>query len=158
MSGASRETVERFLYREARLMDEHRYREWLALWSDDGVYWVPCNDDDIDPTRQVSIIYDDRERLEQRVDRLLSGSVLAQDPKPRMRRVISNVEIEPSDGADMTVRSNFVLALARGGGQQLWAGRTIHVLLAHGDDFKIRRKTVLLINSDQEMPLLQFLI
>ena len=30
-------------------MDEHRYKEWLALWAEDGVYWVPCNDDDIDP-------------------------------------------------------------------------------------------------------------
>jgi 3-phenylpropionate/cinnamic acid dioxygenase small subunit len=32
-----------FIYREARLMDEHRYDEWLALWTDDAVYWVPSN-------------------------------------------------------------------------------------------------------------------
>ena len=75
---ADKHLVERFLFLEARLMDEHRYKEWLALWTDDGVYWVPCNDDDIDPKRHVSIIYDDRERLEQGIDRLLSGSVLGE--------------------------------------------------------------------------------
>jgi benzoate/toluate 1,2-dioxygenase beta subunit len=152
-----REQVERFLVLEARLMDEHRYREWLALWAEDGVYWVPCNDDDIDPARHVSIIYDDRERLQQRVERLMSGAVLAQDPKPRMRRVVSNIEIA-GEGEAISVQSNFLLALAKGDGQQLWAGRAIHELRRAGDGFVIRHKKVLLINSDQEMPLLQFLI
>jgi p-cumate 2,3-dioxygenase beta subunit len=151
------DAIERFLYREARLMDEHRYEEWLGLWAEDGRYWVPCNDDDIDPARQVSIIYDDRERLQQRIERLLSGSVLAQDPKPRMRRLISNIEVE-SKGGDVVVQSNFILALARGEAQQIWAGRSIHRLARAGDGFRIREKKVLLINADQEMPLLQFLI
>ena len=152
------ELVERFLYREARLMDEHRYAEWLTLWADDARYWVPCNDDDIDPTRQVSIIYDDRERLQQRVERLMSGSVLAQDPKPRMRRLISNIEIENAGGDEVTVESNFIVGFARGDTQQIWAGRSIHKLRRMGGDFAMVYKKVMLINSDQEMPLLQFLI
>ena len=151
-------SVARFLYREARLMDEHRYAEWLALWADDACYWVPCNDDDIDPMREVSIIYDDRERLQQRVERLMSGSVLAQDPKPRMRRLVSNIEVEESGGGGLTVESNFIVGFARGETQQIWAGRSIHGLRRAGDDFRIFRKKVLLINADQEMPLLQFLI
>lgn len=154
----SNETVERFLYREARLMDENRYTEWLGLWADDAHYWVPCNDDDIDPTREVSIIYDDRERLVQRIDRLLSGSVLAQDPKPRMRRLISNIEIAEDAGSELTAHSNFILVAARGDTQQIWAGRSIHRLRRDADSFKIAHKKVLLVNSDQEMPLLQFLI
>jgi 3-phenylpropionate/cinnamic acid dioxygenase small subunit len=149
--------IERFLYREALLMDTHRYEEWLALWDRDACYWVPCNEDDIDPMRQVSLIYDDYDRLQQRVRRLTSGTVLAQDPTPRMRRIVSNIEI--ASGADaFEVQSNFILALARGSEQQLWAGRSIHGLRRAGDDLKIFRKKVLLINSDQEMPLLQFLI
>jgi len=40
--------VTKFLYLEADLMDEHRFDEWLALWSSELLYWVPCNDDDID--------------------------------------------------------------------------------------------------------------
>ena len=139
-------------------MDEGRYEEWLALWTDDGVYWVPCNHDDIDPMREVSIIYDDRQRLGERVDRLKSGSVLAQEPKPRMRRVISNIEIAAREGAELTVHSNFILGVARFGTQQLWMGRNIHRIRGAGDALKIAHKKVLLINSDQEMPLLQFLI
>jgi benzoate/toluate 1,2-dioxygenase beta subunit len=153
----ARANVERFLALEARLMDEHRYKDWLALWCEECLYWIPCNEDDIDPRRHVSIIHDDRERLAQRVERLASGGVLAQDPPPKMRRVIGNIESEES-GSDLTVSSNFILALARGESQQIWAGQTIHVLARRADSFAIRRKTVLLINSDQEMPLLQFLI
>lgn len=150
--------MEQFLYREARLMDENRYREWFALWDKDGCYWVPCNDDDTDPTRQVSIIYDDWERIEQRVERLVSGSVLAQDPKPRMRRVVSNIEIEDGTGDDVATRSNFVLVLAKGDTQQLWGGRTIHKLRRTPAGLRIFYKKVMLVNADQEMPLLQFLI
>jgi 3-phenylpropionate/cinnamic acid dioxygenase small subunit len=150
--------VESFLYQEALFMDEHRFDEWLALWGDPARYWVPCNADDIDPLRQVSIIYDDRERLVQRIERLKSGSVQAMNPKPRMRRLVSNIEVEPGIGEQLTVFSNFMLCMARAGGQQLWAGRTIHTLQRHAQSFRIAEKKVLLINSDQEMPLLQFLI
>src|SRR5258708_39186755 len=150
--------IERFLYREALLMDEHRFDEWLSLWVEGGNYWVPCNADDVDPTRQVSIIYDDYVRLKQRVDRLKSGSVQALDPKPRMRRLISNIEAEPAVRDEVTVSSNFILCVARIADQQLWSGRTIHRLRRTPEEFKIAHKKVLLINNDQEMPLLQFLI
>ena len=59
--------VEQFIYREARLRDEHRYDEWEALWTDDGVYWVPANGDDTDPTTQMSILFDNRPRIATRV-------------------------------------------------------------------------------------------
>jgi 3-phenylpropionate/cinnamic acid dioxygenase small subunit len=150
--------IESFLYREARLMDEHRFDEWLALWSNPARYWVPCNEDDIDPARQVSIIYDDYTRLVQRIERLKSGSVQAMNPQPRMRRLISNIEVEPGQNGYLTVGSNFILCLAREHTQQLWSGRSIHLLRRDAADFKIAEKKVLLINSDQEMPLLQFLI
>jgi 3-phenylpropionate/cinnamic acid dioxygenase small subunit len=150
--------IERFLYREALLMDEHRFDEWLALWVEGGSYWVPCNADDIDPTRQVSIIYDDYARLRQRVDRLKSGSVQALDPAPRMRRLISNIEADAPAGDEVTVGSNFILCIARGVEQQLWSGRSIHRLRRAGEGLRIAHKKVLLINNDQEMPLLQFLI
>ena len=138
-------------------MDEHRYKDWLALWAEDGIYWVPCNDDDIDPARHVSIIYDDRERLQQRVERLMSGAVLAQEPKPRMRRVVSNIEIERRGRGDFGA-----VELRAGAGERGYAaalGRPHDPsAAARGRRLHIRHKKVLLINSDQEMPLLQFLI
>jgi benzoate/toluate 1,2-dioxygenase beta subunit len=150
--------IQKFLSFEALLMDEGRYREWFDLWTDDALYWVPCNDDDIDPKTQVSIIYDDRDRLSQRIERLLSGSVLSQQPRPRMRRLISNIDVGEQRGAEIIVESNFILAIARGGSKQLWAGRSIHHLRSAANSFKIARKKVLLIDNDQEIPLLQFLI
>ncbi len=153
------ELITAFLYREARLIDEHRYQEWVSLWEEaDTVYWVPCNEDDIDPRRHVSIIYDDHDRLLQRVERLSSGSVLAQQPVPKMRRLVSNIEIEPPAGDEVAVASNFILATARAGRQELWAARALHRLRRRGTELKILEKKVLLNNSDQELPLLQFLI
>lgn len=154
----SNSAIEKFVFREARLLDEHRYEEWLSLWSDDGVYWIPCQHTDSDPLRQVSIIYDNRAKLSDRIARFISGAVLAQDPKSQIRRVISNIEIERNDGHDIAVASNFILVEARGGQQYVWCGRTIHGLREAGDQLKIARKKVLLVNSDQEMPVLQFLI
>ncbi len=150
--------VESFLYREARLMDENAYDEWLALWSDDALYWIPCNRDDSDPAREVSAVYDDRARLEGRIDRLKSGAAYAQDPRSRMRRLISNIQIEENGSGEIVVDSNFLLLELRRSRQQLFAGRTIHRLMRDGDGFKIRSKKVLLVNNDQVIENLTFLI
>lgn len=150
--------VERFIYREARLLDESRFREWLALWRDDGIYWVPVKHGDSNPARDVSIIYDDYLRLEQRVDRLLSGSVLAVQGTMHMRRVVSNIEIEETTAAGTIAVANFILGVSRSAEQQIWIGRSIYTLAKDGPHIRMIHKKVLLINSEHEMPLLQFLI
>jgi len=153
-----RQQIENFLYREARLMDEHAYDEWLSLWTEDALYWVPCNDDDIDPQRHVSIIYDNRARLEDRIERMKSGAAYAQDPKSRLRRMVSNVEVEEGDNGEVTVYSNFNLTELRRGRQDTFAGRTIHKLRPQGASFKIAYKKVLLVNNDEVIDNLTFLI
>ena len=60
--------------------DDNAYDAWLDLYADDALYWVPCNADDVNPTRQISIYYDNRERLEERITRLKSGAAHAQEP------------------------------------------------------------------------------
>jgi benzoate/toluate 1,2-dioxygenase beta subunit len=156
--GVDYRRVENFLYREARLMDDSAYDEWLALWADDALYWVPCNVDDSDPERQVSAIYDDRRRLEDRITRLRDGPIYAQDPKSRMRRVISNIEIEEGGEGEIITHSNFVLAELRHGEQDIFAGRATHKLRRDGDSFKIVSKKVLLVNNDEPIDNLTFLI
>lgn len=151
--------IEAFIYREARLMDELDYDAWFALWDEDGVYHVPVDHDAGPGRRQVSIINDDYVRLEQRIDRLKTGSVLALDgQRGAMRRVVSNVEIMREKKGEIEVGSNFILGIARTAEQQLWIGRSLHLLRPSDDDYRIARKTVLLINSAREIPLLQFLI
>jgi benzoate/toluate 1,2-dioxygenase subunit beta len=154
----SREKVENFLYREARLMDEHAYDEWLSLWADDGLYWIPCNDDDADPLKSVTIIYDDKTQLTARIDRLKSGSAWAQEPRSRMRRVVSNVEIGNEAGKELTVYSNFVLHELRRGKIDRFGGRSIHRLRLHDDSFKIVQKKVLLVENDEAIDNLTFFL
>lgn len=154
-----RSTVEEFLYREARLADESRYDEWAALWTEDGIYWVPANEDDYDPTRHLSIIYDDRSRLQDRIDRLKTGKAWAQNPRSRMRRLISNVEIGPADDSgDIEVRSNFVLGEQRRGLQTVYFAQQIHKLRPGPDGFRIALKKVMLINNDEPIHNLSFLV
>jgi benzoate/toluate 1,2-dioxygenase beta subunit len=153
-----RHLVENFLYREARLMDENAYDEWFALWTDDALYWVPANEDDIDPLRHVSIVYEDKAHLEDRIVRLKSGAAYAQDPRSRMRRVISNIEIEEGEQGDVIVYSNFNLTELRRSQQRTFAGRTIHKLRPEGNSFKIAYKKVLLVNNDEVISNLTFLV
>jgi benzoate/toluate 1,2-dioxygenase subunit beta len=150
--------VEDFLYREARLMDAHAYDEWLALWTQDALYWVPSNDDDIDPERHVSIVYENRAGLEDRIARLKSGAAYAQDPKSRLSRVVSNIEIEDRTDGDIIVNATFNLTALRRHGVDIFAGRSIYRLRSDGDGFKIAYKKVLLINNDEVIHNLTFLI
>ena len=153
-----RERVERFIYDEAQLMDEHRYDEWLALWTDDALYWVPSGRDDIDPKREISLIYDDRVRLQVRITRLKSGFAHAQEPKSRMRRVVSNIVTQEAENGDVVVFSNFLLTELRRGKQDTFAGRTIHRLRPDNGSFRLASKKVLLVNNDEHIDNLTFLI
>ena len=157
MTPIDRAEVERFLFREARLMDEHAYDEWLELWAGELLYWVPCNRDDSDPTREISAVYDDRARLEGRIERLKSGAAYAQDPRSRMRRLISNIEVEEC-GDEIAVASNFILVELRRGREQLLGGRTLHKLRRDGDGLKMHYKKVMLVDNDRAIENLTFLI
>ena len=153
-----RQQVEQFIYYEADLMDEHRYDEWLALWTDDALYWVPSGRDDIDPKREISLIYDDRVRLQVRITRLKSGFAHAQEPKSRMRRVVSNIVTKEAENGDIVVFSNFLLTELRRGKQDTFAGRTIHRLRPDNGSFRLASKKVLLVNNDEHIDNLTFLI
>jgi len=161
VSDAEYRAAVEFLYREARLADEARYAEWLALWTDDGVYWVPATTDpDADPDRHLSHIYDNRARLDTRVNLLRSGHRYSQEPASLMRRLVSNVEVA-SEGGELVAESNFILAeLSVQAGHEMhwWAGRVTHRLRRVGDELRMSRKKVVLVNAAEPLPNLSFLI
>src|SRR5215470_4711308 len=98
------DAVTAFIYREARFQDEHQYEAWEALWTDDGVYWVPANGADIDPEKEMSIIYDNRSRIALRVRQLMTGKHFTQTPQSRLRRLVSNIELmDEQPGGDIAV-------------------------------------------------------
>ena len=157
-----RPTIENFIYREARLMDEHRYDEWEALWTDDAIYWVPCDGDDTDPLHHVSIIYADRSGIAARITRLKTGAAWSQEPKSNLRRVVSNIETMEEESGEITVHSNFILYEVRKRSvdvwHNIWAGSTTHRLRPEGNDLKVAYKKVLLVNDGVEMTGLWFLV
>jgi benzoate/toluate 1,2-dioxygenase subunit beta len=153
-----REAVESFLYREARLMDEHRYEDWLALFDDDALYWIPSNRDDVDPSREVSIAYANREHLALQVARLASGRAYTQDPPARLCRVVSNVELEPSGDRDVTVRSVFLLQAVRAGRERTISGRVTHRLRERDGTLRIASKKIALAANDEVLSDLTFLL
>ena len=85
--------VTQFIYREARLQDDHAYDEWENLWTNDGIYWIPANGEGTDPENEMSIIYDNRSRISLRIKQFHTGKRFSQAPRSRLRRIVSNIEI-----------------------------------------------------------------
>jgi benzoate/toluate 1,2-dioxygenase beta subunit len=150
--------VEQFLYREARLCDEHHFAEWEALWTDDATYWVPANGDDTDPTRQISVLFDNRARIATRVRQLESGKRHAQSPPSRLARLVGNIEILADDGSELRIASVFTIHESRSRGITVWAGRYEHLLRRTDDGLRMVRKSARLVDNDRPIPTLAFLI
>jgi 3-phenylpropionate/cinnamic acid dioxygenase small subunit len=87
-----------FLYQEAAYLDERRWSEWLALYTEDAEFWVPAWDEDgtvtADHESQLSLIYyANRAGLEDRVWRIQSGLSPATSPLVRSCHLITNVRL-----------------------------------------------------------------
>ena len=151
--------VEAFLFLEARLADESDYDGWESLWTDDAIYWVPAGQAGADPQNQVSVIFDNRSRLATRLNQLRTGKRYAQSPASNLRRLISNVEVlgRTEDG-DTEVGANFLLLESRPRGLQLWGGRSTYRMRRVDGALRLAYKKVVLVNLDDPLPTLGFLI
>ena len=141
---------EQFLIHEARLLDEARFDEWLALFTADAWYWVPSEPGQKSPRDTISLIYDDRRLLETRVRRLSSPRIYSQEPRSRTSRIVANVTIDEvaADGLACTTRSKFQLLEYRRNTQTAYAGTSFHRLVRAGDGIRIAWKRVDLVNCD----------
>jgi len=159
--------VEQFLFREARLLDEGRFREWLDLLADDIRYWMPSmgrryrlsskaialiNADDstereFSSESEVAILDETKESLQRRVARLESGMAWAEDPPSHTCHIVSNVCVTDGDpDTQVIVHSNFVLYRTRGESEQdFYIGRRQDALrrLSRGD-WRIAFRKILL--------------
>jgi len=139
---------EQFLIHEARLLDEARFAEWLALFTADAWYWVPSEPGQATWLDTVSLIYDDRRLLETRVRRLEGPRMYSQEPRSRTTRMIGNVTIEEAGAGALTVRSKFMMIEFRRDEQRLFGGTALHRLVQHEDNIQIAWKRVDLVNCD----------
>lgn len=142
--------IEQFLFREARLLDEGKLEEWLQLFSSHCLYWIPSVPGGGNPKKEVSIAFDDRRRLEDRVYRLRTGYAWSQIPTSRTIRLQSNIEVwKEKDDNRFRVRTNFLLAEFRNGKQRTYAGWNGYRLVLEDNQWKIAVKQVNLIDCDQ---------
>lgn len=148
MSRLASQEIESFLIAEARLLDERRWDDWLALFTDDGWYWVPLEEGQANPREVVSLIYDDRRLLETRIRRLVEAALHAQTPVSRTSRIVANPTVEAEDGDEITVRAKFGMVESRRDVRRVFAGTAWHRLLRAGDGFRIRWKRVDLVDCD----------
>jgi 3-phenylpropionate/cinnamic acid dioxygenase small subunit len=160
----TREEAESLLFREARLLDERRFDEWLSMFTDDCLYWIPTVDGD--PEHEVSLVYDDIARMKERVYRLLETKAYAQMPPSRTQHNISNVEVlDGPDEPSARVVSNLMLVELRAGGDgQVGTGRLrllaarCQYLFVNGPDWRIREKKLILIDRDLPHHNLSFIL
>ena len=146
-----------FVRREARLLDENRWDEWLGLWAEDGVYWVPLTPGQTDALTHNSLAYEDHLLLRLRVERLKEGP-FSQRPPSRCQHVLQTPEIEPmADGLNVT-RTPFLYVEVRGDAQQVHAGVAWHRLRGTPDGLRIVQKRVDLLGSESALPSLQLFL
>jgi benzoate/toluate 1,2-dioxygenase beta subunit len=147
-----RETFRMLLEREARLLDQLRYEDWLGLFARECVYWVPATPNAGDPRREVAIMFDDRRRLEDRVYRLRTGFAWSQAPASRTVRLITNVEVFATGTAGIRmVRSNFLISEFWGDETRLLSGWSGHRCILTAGRWEIVAKQVNLIECDQSI-------
>jgi 3-phenylpropionate/cinnamic acid dioxygenase small subunit len=149
---AERDLFRRLVEREARLLDQLRYEDWLALFAPECIYWVPATPNAGDPRREVAVMFDDRRRLEDRVYRLRTGFAWSQAPASRTVRMVSNVEVFAADRDDVRmVRTNFMIHEFWGDETRFLSGWSGYRCVRHGTGWVILAKQVNLLECDQSI-------
>jgi len=158
--------IERFLYREARLLDERRFDEWLTLLTDDVRYWMGARSNRypkrskaiaiLDPARYVeddmvqddelAILDETKQSLIGRVARLDTGMAWAEDPPSRTRHLITNIEVAPGTmPSEVEVHCNFMVYRSRGETEQdFYVGARRDVLRRSDGEWKIAERRLTL--------------
>ena len=140
-----------FVYDEARLLDEHRLDDWLALFADDGHYWMPLVREQTDARQHASLLYEDKLLLKVRIERLRGVRTFSQQPPSRSHHLLQVPTVEARDDAAglYITRTAFHFTETRRDEQTLYAGWVRHTL-TRGEDgtLRIRLKRVDLVNCD----------
>jgi 3-phenylpropionate/cinnamic acid dioxygenase small subunit len=155
--------AQEILHREARLLDERQFDEWLDLFTDDASYSLPIVDSD-DP-REPALIKDSKAGMEERVYRLTKTLAHAQNPPSRTQHDVTNIEVEPAADGTMDVHCNQTVHELRGGEvfhvglatPRLFAARCWYLLVPGDDGWRIKNKTCSLITREYPIYNLTFL-
>jgi 3-phenylpropionate/cinnamic acid dioxygenase small subunit len=157
-----RHEVEEFLYREAELLDERRYEEWLELFTDDARYFMPMrrNVPHDQPAREftregadVNWFDEGKDTLSRRVQQIRTGIHWAEEPPSRICHMVSNVEVldatppGPSP-SELAVKSRFLIYRNRVETEtDVLVGKREDLLRRVNGTWKIARRKIVLDQS-----------
>jgi 3-phenylpropionate/cinnamic acid dioxygenase small subunit len=146
--------IEEFLYAEADLLDERRFKEWLDLLTDDVRYWMPIRrnvkfgEQERENTREqmdMNWFDEGKATLTQRVQQILTGVHWAEEPLSRVCHMVSNVQLMHVSPAEVTVKSRFLVYRNRLQDEtDFFVGKREDVLRRVGETWKIARRKILL--------------
>ncbi len=159
MSTPDKSDLVDFIYDEVRMLDDGRYSDWLALWEPDGVYWMPLDYQQQDAKLVTSLMYEDMFLLRLRVERLNGARTFSQKPKSRCHHVIQRPAVDvydPENGGFKTVTAMHYVE-TRLDEQFLLAITAEHDLVLRDGALRIKRKKVVLLNSDAAFRNIQLL-
>ena len=153
--------VEDFFYREADLLDEREYDEWLGLLTEDIVYWMPMRknvsfrnkDKDITAEDDLAWFHDDKDTLIKRVRQIQTGVHWADEPISRISHLITNIRLaDPisslDDGEKMTTKCRFIVYRNRLETEtDILVGRREDTLTRVDGKLKIARRKIILDQS-----------
>ena len=151
----SRREAEELLYREALLLDRGQWDDWLGMYLDDCVFWMPAWRDETmpteDPEAELSLIYyRGRKNLEDRVWRARSGQSVASRPLPRVSHMVTNVLVEHAEGDTAAVTASFTVHLydVRADRTHAFFGRyDYRMQRVEEEAWRIASKKILLLND-----------
>lgn len=160
MNGPSERDLIDFVVHEARLLDERRFEEWNALFTDDGMYWVPLTPGQPDGTHHTSHLYEDKLLRTLRIERLKSPRAYAQQPPSRAHHLLQAPVVEPGDAASrrFVLRTPFHYTESQGDEIQFFVGTAWHHLVVQNSALRMALKRVDLLNSDAALPAVQLFI
>jgi 3-phenylpropionate/cinnamic acid dioxygenase small subunit len=142
-----------FYIREAWLLDERRLKEWLDLFTEDVLYFMPRRKNvprreaqrELTPLGDLAILEEDKRYLEMRVARLDTGMAWAEDPPSRTRHLIGNLEATLLKNGEVEARTAFLVYRSHlETDHQLLSGCRQDVLRKVNGAWKVARRTIVL--------------
>jgi 3-phenylpropionate/cinnamic acid dioxygenase small subunit len=157
MKEITRQDLIDFVVRESRLLDEKKYDEWNALFTDDGFYWVPLVPNQEDGINHTSHLYEDKLLRDLRIERLKSPRAFSQQPPSRSHHLLQTPTVEEFDPGSnrYLVRTEFHYTEAQGDELLFLVGHFLHHLTVRDDALRITLKRVNLLNPDAALPAVQ---
>ena len=141
---------------EARLLDEKRYDDWLALFADDGRYWVPLQGAaQREGAPHNALADEDRLLLSLRIERLKNPRAHSQHPPSHSQHVLQASTLVRDEPGLCELRTPFVYIEARGERHLTLSGSCFHRLVKVGSACRIRLKRVDLLDAGPPLPAIQ---